>query len=280
MHLQKILAVRILVAFAVGGLVGVAIVFVKPLIPPHIPKVEYAEEKTRELIASEVAYFEDVDGYLVRPTGAEKRPAVILIHEWWGLNDDMKALARKFANEGYVALAIDLYRGEIASDQNRARELAAKVRNDPDAAFRNLKGAVAYLGTHEQVDVSRLASVGWCFGGAWSYQMARNDLGTRASVMYYGQFDPHDDFAHMRGDILGHFGEKDTSIKVDSVQEFQAALRTTNGAHEIYIYPNAGHGFANERAGSNPAYNKEAADLAWLRTVEFLVHAFEQGESD
>ncbi len=275
MHLQKILVIRILIAFVLGGVIGVTIVYVKPLIPPNVPKVEYAEEKSRETITSDVVYFEEINGYLVQPTGTTKRPAVILIHEWWGLNEDIKDLARKFAHEGYVALAVDLYGGEVTDNPNRAKELAAMIRNNPDMAFRNLAGAVAYLSAHENVDPSRLASVGWCFGGAWSYQMALNDLGTQASVMYYGQFDPHDDFTHMRADILGHFGDEDASIKLDSVNEFQAALRTVNGAHEIYMYPNAGHGFANERLGTNAAYNKEAADLAWSRTVEFLVHAFE-----
>jgi carboxymethylenebutenolidase len=275
MHLQKILVVRILIAFAVGGLFSVAIAKIKPFIPEPPSKIEYTEVKSRELITVHVEYANGIEGYLARPVGSEKRPAVILIHEWWGLNADMEALAQKFATEGYVALAVDLYGGETTTEQDRARELATGVRNDPEKAFNNLKSAVAFLTAHENVDPSRIASVGWCFGGGWSYQMARNDLGTRASVMYYGQFDPHDDFSHMRSDILGHFGEDDASITVDSVNEFQAALQTTNGAHEVYIYPHVGHGFANERGGMNPAYNKEAADLAWSRTVEFLTHAFE-----
>jgi carboxymethylenebutenolidase len=88
--------------------------------------------------------------------------------------------------------------------------------------------------------------------------------------MYYGQFDPHDDFVHMRSTILGHFGEKDASIKVDNVREFQAQLKTASGEHEVYIYPNVGHGFANARGGTNMAYSAEAADQAWERTIKFL----------
>ncbi len=222
-----------------------------------------------------VVYYKNVQGYLALPAeSAQTRPAVILIHEWWGLNDDIKSLARRFANEGYVALAVDLYDGEVATSSDNARALAGAVRGNTDEAFANLNGAVAYLRSRADVTKDQLASVGWCFGGGWSYQMATNDLGTKASVMYYGQFDPEDDFAHMKASILGHFGETDTGIKVDSVKEFQAKLQTTNGPHEVYIYPNAGHGFANDREGTNAAYNKEAADIAWERTLLFLTNAF------
>ena len=86
----------------------------------------------------------------------------------------------------------------------------------------------------------RIASVGWCFGGGWSYRMAKNDLGTKCSVIYYGRFNPADDLAKMRATILGHFGETDRGIRVDSVREFQARLKTHNGDHEIYIYKGAG----------------------------------------
>jgi carboxymethylenebutenolidase len=218
----------------------------------------------------EVAYYNNVKGFVAAPSTAGKHPAIILIHEWWGLNDDIKAMAEKFANEGYVAIAVDLYGGKSATTTEDAQKLVASVRNNTGEAFNNLKAAVAYLKTREDVDQNALASVGWCFGGGWSYQMAVNDLGTAASIMYYGQFDPKDDFEHMKAHILGHFGEKDASIKVDTVNEFQAKLKTANGDHEVYIYPNVGHGFANERGGTNVAYNKEAADLAWQRTLAFL----------
>jgi len=113
----------------------------------------------------------------------------------------------------------------------------------------------------------RLASVGWCFGGGWPYQTAKNNLGVKASVIYYGRFNPEDDLSRMRAVILGHLGEDDRGIRIDTVGEFQARLKTLNEDHEIYIYPNAGHAFANP-GGSN--YNKEAAQLAWSRTVSFL----------
>lgn len=97
--------------------------------------------------------------------------------------------------------------------------------------------------------------------------MAKNNLGTKATVMYYGRFNTADDLSMMRSQILGHFGEKDTSIAVNTVKEFQAKLQTLSGSNAVYIYPNAGHGFANE---PDPTYDKAAADLAWQRTVDFL----------
>lgn len=227
-------------------------------------------ENGRAVVSREVAYWdgnEQVKGYLAMPQDAENLPAVILIHEWWGLNDNMRDMAKEFAGQGYVALAVDLYNGQATADSAVAQQLAGNVRSNMDTALKNLTAAVEYLKKTPGVDETRLASVGWCFGGGWAYQMARNDMGVKATVMYYGQFSPEDDLSHMKASIIGHFGEKDTGIKVDNVREFQATLKTLSGNHEVYIYPNAGHGFANP---DNPNYNKEAADTAWQRTMEFL----------
>jgi len=245
----------------------------KKEVPSGITK---AENEKIGPSSEEVVYYNAVKGFVVTPGTSGPHPAIILIHEWWGLNDDIKAMAEKFAREGYVAIAVDLYDGKNATTSEAAQKLVAGVRGNTEEAFKNLNAAVAYLKTRTDVDQNRIASVGWCFGGGWSYQMAVNNLGTAASVMYYGQFDPEDDFEQMKAHILGHFGEKDTGIKVDTVKEFQAKLTTVNGAHEVYIYPNVGHGFANERGGTNAAYSKEAADMAWSRTLDFLKKTLSQ----
>ena len=220
---------------------------------------------------SEVAYHGDTRGYLALPddgTGDSAVPGIILIHEWWGLNDDIRAKARAFADAGYAALAVDLYDGENAGrDRDRARALAGAARADMDAAFANLSAAFEHLRSIPGVDPDRLASVGWCFGGGWAYQIAKNDLGAKASVIYYGRFNPEDDLSRMRARIIGHFGETDRAIKVDAVRVFQANLKTVSGDHEIFIYPNAGHGFANP---DNPSYSLPSAELARTRTLEFL----------
>lgn len=217
---------------------------------------------------AEVEYLDGVTGYLAVPSGSGARPAVLLIHEWWGLNDDIREKAEEFAAAGYVALAVDMYRGRSTTEASEARELAGGVRKDMPGAFRNLEAGFDLLRGHGRVDPGRLASVGWCFGGGWSYQIAKNNLGARASVIYYGRFNPEDDLAQMRAVILGHFGETDRAIKADDVRVFQARLRTLSGDHEIFIYPNAGHAFANPR--NKGAYDPEAAKAAWDRTLAFL----------
>lgn len=217
--------------------------------------------------AGEVAYFGDTKGYLALPESADAAPGLILIHEWWGLNDDIRAKAREFAAAGYVALAVDLYGGQSATTRDGARKLAGEVRDNPETAFANLRAAAAYLRNSPRADGERLGSVGWCFGGGWSYQIAKNDLGAKASVIYYGRFNPADDLSQMRAAILGHFGEEDAAIRADDVREFQARLQTHSGAHEIFIYPHAGHGFANP---DNPSHDPEATETANRRTLDFL----------
>jgi len=217
---------------------------------------------------AKVSYYGDVSGYIATPEGPGPFPAVVLIHEWWGLNDNIKDLANDFAERGYVALAVDLYDGAVATTPAEAGALAGGVRENVESAFTNLEAATTYLQSLDNVNPEQLASVGWCFGGQWAYNMAANNMGVDASVMYYGRFAMEDDLSMMRADILGHFGEEDTSIAVDDVKQFEAKLSTLDGDHAVFIYPNAGHAFANE--DNEEAYNEEAAALAWERTMEFL----------
>lgn len=235
--------------------------------------------ESEEITSGTVVYHKtdslSVEGHLAKPAAPGSHPAVILIHEWWGLNDDIRRRADEFARNGYVALTADLYNGESTTERTRARELAGSVRNDIPGAFENLESAIAFLKKDAAVDSTRIAAIGWCFGGGWSYQMAKNDLGVRASVIYYGRFNPEDDLAKMRAEILGHFAEKDRGISIDNVNEFQAKLKTLNGDHEIYIYPNTTHGFAS-RPGENPNYVEDAARLADERTLIFLKKALQK----
>lgn len=214
-----------------------------------------------------------VTGYLSVPEGVSEEnpaPGIILIHEWWGLNDDIKQMADDFANEGYVALAVDMYGEEPTASSSVAQQRAQSVRENMEQAMQNLSAAVSYLENRSDVDEGKIATVGWCFGGGWAYQMAVNDIGVDASVMYYGQFDPEDDFEHMRSSILGHFGEEDTVIEVDNAREFKAELENADQSSVVYIYPNVGHSFANYQGGDNLDYSPEAAEQAWNRTLEFL----------
>lgn len=220
-----------------------------------------------------VSYHGEVQGYLATPEGDGPFPALILIHEWWGLNDNIKSLADDFAEQGYVALAVDLYDGEVADTPEAAGALAGAVRENTEPAFANLGAASVYLKSLPNVAPEKLASVGWCFGGQWSYNMAANNMDVAASVMYYGRFSLEDDLSMMKAQILGHFGEEDRSIAVNDVEQFEAKLSTLEGEHAVFIYPNAGHAFANE--DNEDAYNEEAAQLAWTRTLDFLSRELE-----
>lgn len=267
--MQKI----IILVLVVGFLGGAYMYATRNAVPSDQAATSVTADSERDtdkyaVDSQEVLYFGDTNGYLASPIGDGPFPAVVLIHEWWGLNTNIQNLADDFAAEGYVALAVDLYSGEVANTPDRAGELAGGVREDTEAAFSNLAAATDYLAGLPQVDPERLASVGWCFGGQWSYNMAVNDMGIDASVMYYGRFSLEDDLSMMRAHILGHFGEEDITIAIDDVEQFEAKLNTLEGDHSVFIYPNAGHAFANE--DNEDAYNEDAAQLAWQRTLDFL----------
>lgn len=234
------------------------------------------QEVSTRLHNSSVAYYDNTTGYLVYPEPSnnaqqqERLPAVIMIHEWFGLNEHIKSQADLLANEGYAVLAVDLYRGEVATDSDRARELASSVRSNSASAIDNLQSAVSYLKSLEIVDDSKVASLGWCFGGDWSLQLALNSSENplAATIVYYGR--PVTDTASLSSiswPILGIFGDQDQAIPVESVKQFSSALNASSITNEIYLYENVGHAFANP-SGDNYA-SKETAD-AWQKTIGFL----------
>lgn len=205
-------------------------------------------------------------GYLAHPAGENAHSAVILIHEWWGLNENMEAMTRRLAAEGYTALAVDLFGGTVAQQPEEARELVAAVSQDPEAATRNLQQAVSYL--HER-GAERVGTIGWCFGGGWSLRAAlampeRVD----AAVIYYGQLvtDPQA-LRPLQAPVLGLFGAEDRAPTVAQVRDFEAALRSLGKDVSVHVYEGAGHAFANP-SGRN--YQPDAAEDAWQRTTEFL----------
>jgi carboxymethylenebutenolidase len=228
-----------------------------------------------------INYFDSSLGYLVYPdmTNAtdtsgeqqqQKLPAVVMVHEWWGVNDNIKDMANELASEGYVVLAADLYNGEVAADPNRARELSSSVRENPEQAISNLQSAVQYLASLPNVNSSRIASLGWCFGGGQSLQLALNSEQNplAATVIYYGNLvNDTNELSKIKWPVLGIFGDQDQSIPVESVNAFEQALNETGIANEIYIYPGVGHAFANP-SGDNYA-PAETAD-AWEKTLAFL----------
>lgn len=222
-----------------------------------------------------VNYFTNSTGYLVYPSinqtaEPEKLPAVVLIHENKGLNDYIKESANLLARNGYVVLAADLFNGEVTTDQNRSRQLTTAIRENPDIAIDNLKAAVAHLQTIDIVNPSKIASLGWCFGGQQSLQLSLNskDNPLAATVIYYGRLSNDTQaLSNITWPVLGIFGDKDQSISVESVKQFQKALNDTGITNEIYIYPNVGHAFANP---SNDNYAPNETANAWKKTLAFL----------
>jgi carboxymethylenebutenolidase len=229
-----------------------------------------------------VEYTEGSLGYLVYPNSTDKNttsitgqqqqklPAVVMIHEWWGLNDNIKEMADELAGEGYVVLAADLYNGEVATDPNRATELSSSVRENPQQAITNLQSAVQYLASLPNVNSSRIASLGWCFGGGQSLQLALNSEQhpLAATVIYYGNLvNDTNELSKIKWPVLGIFGDQDNSIPVDSVRAFGRGLNQTGVTNEIYLYPGVGHAFANP-SGDN--YAPQETTDAWQKTLTFL----------
>ncbi|MDQ3971834.1 MAG: dienelactone hydrolase family protein [Thermoproteota archaeon] len=226
-----------------------------------------------------VTYYENASGYLVYPlsnlpnnasVATEKLPAIVMIHENRGLNDNIKSTADILAKQGYVVLAVDLFQGQVTSDPNRARELSSEVRNNPGVAIENMKSAVAYLSSLQNVNASRIASIGWCFGGGQSLQLALNseDHPLAATIIYYGQVvNDTGELSKIRWPVLGIFGDKDQAISVDSVRAFEKALNEVGVTNQIHIYPGVGHAFANP---SNENYAPQETADAWMKTLAFL----------
>jgi carboxymethylenebutenolidase len=232
-----------------------------------------------ELKNSTVNYFEGATGYLVYPESSEKGqstnetklPAVIMIHENKGLNDHIKNMANLLAQQGYVVLAADLFKGEVVTEQNDSRRLTQAVRSNPENAINNLQAAVEYASSLPNVDPSRIASMGWCFGGGQSLQLALNsqDHPLAATIIYYGSalVTDNSNLSKIKWPVLGVFGDQDRGIPVEKVNEFKATLDEVGVPNEIYIYKGVGHAFANP-SGDN--YAPTETQDAWEKTVAFL----------
>ena len=216
-----------------------------------------------EIISADTQYFENSNGYFARPASDGTFPGVIMIHEWWGLNDNIKDMARQLAAEGYIVLAVDLYNGEVAADSARARELTSGL--DQETATANMEAALNYLREH---NATRLASLGWCFGGGQSMQLALAGQDLDATVIYYGNLVTEvGRLENINWPVLGVFGDQDQSIPVDTVNQFETALNGAGVQNEIYIYEGVGHAFANP-SGDN--YAPEETMDAWEKTLSFL----------
>jgi len=218
-----------------------------------------------------------VSAYLAVTPGEGTHPAVIVIHEWWGLNDWVKQQADSLAMHGYTALAVDLYHGKVAYDQETAHQLMSGLAEDD--AMTTLRAAADFLRGRSDVRANAIGVIGWCMGGKYSIRLAAADPGIKACVMYYGApiTDPKT-IAGIQAAVLGNFGAEDKGPSPDQVRAFQTALRKAGKKVDFKIYPKAGHAFANV---NNPwgGYRAEAAQDAWQRTLAFLEAQLRRGST-
>jgi len=210
---------------------------------------------------------ETVKGILYTPAGKGPFPGIVVIHEWWGLNDWVKEQASKLADQGYSALAVDLYRGKVATTPEEAHEIMRGVPQD--RAARDLHAAFEFLQSQPNVRKDRIASIGWCMGGGYSLDVALAEPTLTAAVINYGHLatDPAA-IGKIHAAILGNFGGQDKGIPPADVNKFEAELKKQGKQADIKIYPDAGHAFENPNNKSG--YRAEDAADAWQRTVSFL----------
>jgi carboxymethylenebutenolidase len=206
-------------------------------------------------------------GFLAQPNVDGRFPGVVVIQEWWGLAPHIKEVAGRLAQAGYVALAPDLYHGQLATEPDEARKLAMALERD--RAVAEILGAARYLQSLDEVAPRRIGVVGFCMGGGLAASAAaesRGELG--AAVMFYGRpLDPKDT-AKLQVPLLGLFGELDQGIPVEGVRAFAQELEAHGKTHEIHIYPEAQHAFFND--GRPHMYHAEAAVDAWEKTLAWF----------
>src|SRR3954465_13297749 len=210
---------------------------------------------------------ETVSGVLYTPQGKGPLPALIVIHEWWGLNDWVKDQASKLADQGYEALAVDLYRGKVATNPDEAHQIMRGVPED--RAKRDLHAPFEFLASQPTVKKDRIGAIGWCMGGGYALDVALQEPTLAADVINYGHLAvDQSSLKKINAPILGIFAGKDRGIPVEDVKKFQQSMQQFGKKIEIVIYPDAGHAFENPN--NIEGYRAQDAQDAWKHITEFL----------
>ncbi len=226
------------------------------------PRLAAMAAETLEMVGLTTPGGRNVSAALALPAKTPA-PSVLLVHEWWGLNDEIKTMAAEFAKEGFLALAVDLYEGKVASDPTTAQTLMNAV--DPAKAIETLSVWINWLKADGR-STGKVGTIGWCFGGGWSLNASIANP-VDATVIYYGRVDRDaEDLKGLRGPVLGQFAEQDQWIDKPMVDGFEAAMKQDGKPLEVHWY-SANHAFANP-TGEN--YDKEDAQTAWKRTLDFF----------
>jgi len=240
---------------ALASIAVASIALASPALQPALQKVNYPSGS--EMVA----------GLLAAPSTPGHHPALILVHEWWGLNDFAKGKAQQLAAQGYVTLAVDLYRGPVATDPDTAHQLSRGLPED--RAKRDLAAAFAFLAARPDVEAREIATIGWCMGGGYALEEALQEPRLAAAVIYYGRL-PTDAaaIAGIKARLLGNFGMEDKGIPPQAVSAFEKQARAAGVSVDLKEYPGAGHGFAS--SADSKVFRTEAAQDADRRALEFL----------
>ena len=207
----------------------------------------------------------EAEGYLAKPASG-KGPGLVVIQEWWGLNDNIKGIADRFAGEGFVALAPDLYHGQVTSEPDEAGKLMMAMKLEE--AARELTGAVDYLAGSDATTGDKLGCVGWCMGGGLSLYLATLKPQIGACVIYYGVLPGvQPDFSKIQAAVLGHYAENDAWASPAAARDLEMKLKSLGKDVEFHIYPGTEHGFFND---TRPEVHKpDASNQTWERTIAF-----------
>jgi carboxymethylenebutenolidase len=216
---------------------------------------------------------DEIKAYFSRPVSTNAYPGVVVIHEWWGLNDQIKGVTDRLAAEGYLAIAPDLYRGKVPTDAGYAHDLMRGVNEN--WAVGVIEGAATWLRATDARERRRspgqrmpIATVGFCFGGRLSLASALKGADTQAMVMFYGSVETDAKALEaIAVPVLGIFGNEDRGIPLDQVKAFEAALKAAGKKATVLVYTGVGHAFFNEE---RPGYDPDIAIDAWERTTMFL----------
>ncbi len=209
---------------------------------------------------------EPVPGYLAQPVPGDRFPGVVLIQEWWGLVPHIKDVARRFARQGFVALAPDLYHGREASEPDEARKLAMEL--DRGHAVSEIAAAVRYLQHWQAAEPRPVGIVGWCMGGSLAISTAATCEEVKATVAFYGMPRDLEQLPVIKSPLLGLYAGHDHGITLEAVDELQHRLERDATPHEIHVYREAQHAFFNDARPH--IYDPQAAEDAWQRTLAWF----------
>lgn len=232
--------------------------------------IDYEHEGTK--LQGYVAYDDAKEG---------KQPGVVIVHEWWGLNDFARQKAREVAELGYVAFALDMYgTGVVTDDPQEAGKLAGQFRQNPNLMRERTRAGYDVLAKHERVDAKRIAAIGFCFGGTTVLNMAYSGLPLAGVVSFHGGLTPpqSDDQGQIKARVLVLHGAADTHVPLEQVNEWQRAMGKTKADWQLIVYSDAKHSFTNpaadERGMEGVGYHKHAAERSWAHMKLFLKDAF------